>query len=123
MAAIVVPGSTVRAHDDAGPAGSCSTTSTAKLPAATSASEIVYARWNSVFDPSGSGNQNRSHAAGSASTSSNKVGDAISTRTNSESATTSVTPHKLRVSLLAVNLGCPGRLFAEVGLPPEIARR
>jgi hypothetical protein len=37
--------------------------STANLPAVTSASEIVYARWNSVFDPPGSGNQNRSHAA------------------------------------------------------------
>ncbi len=78
---MVAPGCTVRAHDDAGPAGSCSTMSTAKRPAGTSASEMVYARWNSVLDPSGSGNQNRSHAAGSASTSSNSVGDTMRTRT------------------------------------------
>lgn len=44
MTAMVAPGCTVRAHCDAGPAGSCSTMSTAKRSAATSASEIVYAR-------------------------------------------------------------------------------
>src|SRR5271163_4641398 len=81
ITAIVAPGSTVRAHNDAGPAGSCSTISTAKRPAGTSASEIVYARWNSVFDPSGSGNQNRSQAAGSAAASWNRVGDSIRIRT------------------------------------------
>jgi hypothetical protein len=52
-----------------------------EAPGGTSASEIVYARWNSVFDPSGSGNQKRSHAAGAACTSSNNVGDTIRTRT------------------------------------------
>ncbi|CFE35900.1 Uncharacterised protein [Mycobacterium tuberculosis] len=41
MTAMVAPGLTVRAHDEAGPAGSCNTTSTAKRPAAGSASEIV----------------------------------------------------------------------------------
>jgi hypothetical protein len=41
ITAIVAPGSTLRAHNDAGPAGSCNTTSTAKRPAATSASQIV----------------------------------------------------------------------------------
>ena len=78
---MVAPGATVRAHFDAGPAGSCNTTSTAKRPAAASASEIVYARWNSVPEPSGSGNQNRNQAAGSASASSNRVCDTIRTRT------------------------------------------
>src|SRR5271167_3193065 len=78
---IVAPGSTALAHNDAGPAGSCKTTSTAKRPAAASASEIVYARWNSLLDPFGSGNQNRSHAVGSAIASSNKVGDSIRIRT------------------------------------------
>jgi len=34
-------GSSVHAHNDAGPAGSCSTMSTANRPAGTSASEIV----------------------------------------------------------------------------------
>jgi hypothetical protein len=40
-----------------------------------SAPEMVYARWNSVSDPSGSGNQNRSHDVGSASASENTVGE------------------------------------------------
>ena len=81
IAAMVAPGATSAAQRDAGPAGSCSTTSMAKWPVAGSDSEIVYARWNSVSVPSGSGNQNRSQEVGSVAESSKIVGDTIWMRT------------------------------------------
>jgi hypothetical protein len=74
---MVMPGSACMAHWHAGPVGSCSTTSTANSPICGSAHTIVYARWNWVLPPAGSGNQNRSQAVGPTLTSSNSVGDDI----------------------------------------------